>query len=33
MIVGSPDSALDGRSTVTIAFDFFDELRRKAPVK
>ena len=33
MIVGSPDSALDGRSTVAIAFDFFDELRRKAPVK
>jgi hypothetical protein len=26
MIVGSPDSALDGRSTVAIAFDFFDEL-------
>jgi serine/threonine-protein kinase len=33
MIVGSPDSTLDGRSTVAIAFDFFDELRRKAPVK
>ena len=33
MIVGSPDSALDGRSTIAIAFDFFEELRRKAPVK
>ena len=33
MIVGSPDSVLVGRSTVAIAFNFFDELRRKAPVK
>jgi serine/threonine-protein kinase len=33
MIVGAPDSAVDGRSTVAIAFDFFDELRRKASVK
>jgi hypothetical protein len=33
MMVGSPDSVLGVRSTVGIAFNFFDELRRKAPVK
>jgi hypothetical protein len=33
MIVGSPDSAIGARSTVGIAFNFFDELRRKAPGK